>query len=114
MRHRDRITIAAVCFSLVGLFACKKENKVYVECAGVGTGFNCTADHREGSDKVKVCWDVNVVCKNGTHATASGCATVAPSGKATTFIPVSDVKNNDKCDMAVNTAVENVKLTAAE
>jgi hypothetical protein len=108
------VIILPVCYVAVfGVPAfLRAENKVYVECMGTVAGYNCTADHREGSDRVNVCWEVNVACQNGTKASGTGCQDVSPGAKASTLIPFAQVKNFDKCDLATSTAVENQKITA--
>lgn len=88
------------------------ENKVYVECEGKGEkGFECVVSHKKGSQTAKACWEVNVTCKNGTKVSGSACETVKPEQKVTKVIPLSELKNLDKCDSASETKVENLKLT---
>lgn len=98
----------AICFGALG---CAKENKAYVECEGVGTGYNCTITHQQGDDPLKVCWSVAVKCQNGTKAVGKACQQVQASAKTTTLIPVTDMKNAEKCDLATQVAVEGLKLT---
>jgi hypothetical protein len=103
-------TYALGVVALLALLACKKDNKVWVECVGTGQGFNCSATHQQGNDKVNACWDIKVVCQNGTVASGHGCQVVGPNQKSSTLIPVSQIQNADKCDLAKTTSVENLTL----
>lgn len=110
-----RLMLRGLCSILVAtlaLTACQQETRVAVECLGNGAGYQCTLKHTQGGSAAKACWDVAVTCHNGTKAIGSGCQTVEPEGKATAFIPVSDMKGAEGCDVATTVNVQNLRVTA--
>lgn len=101
---------------LVALFAtagCAKDNKVQVECLGVGSGYNCAVAHQEGEDNVDACWTIDVGCTNGFKASANACQRMSPSSKASKFVPVADFEPADGCDAASSVSISGVRVTLA-
>lgn len=95
------------------LFACKKESLARVECNGAVDGLRCTVEHQQGSERVNVCWSVEIGCQNGNRSGASGCATVSPGQKVASSIPNKSITGLDKCDTATSMSVQNMSLTVA-
>jgi hypothetical protein len=87
----------------------------YVECRGAGItmsdGMACTVEHRSGSERANVCWDVVMECSNGTRGTARGCGEVLPGGKVSVAVPFAAFGNTlKKCDRVTMTSVAGVTL----
>jgi len=84
--------------------------EVYVECQGTFDGFNCTVARRTGEARATVCWDVKLVCRNGTTAVGHACREV-PQGVGSVAgrnIPLEDILGFDRCDQVMTTSVENL------
>ncbi|HEY3817236.1 MAG TPA: hypothetical protein VGL81_08705 [Polyangiaceae bacterium] len=91
---------------------CTKPAKADVNCTGSAAGMSCVISETEGDSKLKVCWDIKAVCKNGTIVNAKGnCGEVAGGGKTTVEVPNAKLENEAKCDTSVNTTLENLVLT---
>jgi hypothetical protein len=84
--------------------------EVHVECTGVGLGFSCALSHDSGSAKADACWDIVVTCQNGTQAQAHACGSVEPRGTTSIFVPIAQMQNADRCDVARTTTVTNMTL----
>ena len=84
--------------------------EVRVECTGVGLGFSCALSHESGAAKAEACWDIIVTCQNGTQAQAHACGSVEPRGKTSVFVPIGQMQNADRCDVARTTTVTNMVI----
>jgi hypothetical protein len=94
------------------LTGCTKPAKADVNCNGTAGGMSCVVTETEGDSKLKVCWDIKATCKNGTIVNGKGfCGEVAGGGKTTVEVPNAKLENEDKCDTATNTSLENLVLT---
>jgi hypothetical protein len=101
---------------VLGIASCDslKETKVYVECQGTALGFNCTAEHKQGSKRAKACWTAEVICQNGTVVRGNGCLTVGKDEKSSILIPNDKIENLAACDAVKTTAVKDLVLTIAD
>jgi hypothetical protein len=93
---------------------CWSQQKVDVQCQGIGPGFSCTLASKGGWMAVDACWRISVLCKNGTEVTADACQRVGPGAEASKFIPLADVKNVERCDAPGLTKVEHLVISAAK
>ncbi len=103
--------VFTVGFFLFALGACKADVKADVACKGQKEGMNCTVTQTAGDAKAKVCWALEVKCKNGTVVTGKGCADVSGGGKVDHLIPNAELANDDKCDEASGMTLSDVKVT---
>ena len=110
MNARKLALVVATGLLLV-LGACKTEVKADVACKGQKDGINCTVTETQGDAKAKVCWQINMPCKNGTTVTGKGCAEVAGGGKVEQLVPNADLAGDDKCDEATGMTLTDIKIT---
>ncbi len=90
---------------------CSAPPEAYVECNGVGTGYQCSVTHRRGDASINVCWSVHVSCSNNTASTGKTCQTVPPGGMSSAFIPINEMKNAELCDIAKHVEIKDLIIS---
>jgi hypothetical protein len=114
-RKKTRTTLIGIAIALVivPLYAYYRLHggnaEVGVSCQGAADGMSCDVTHQSGGADAHVCWEVDLVCKNGKRSKGHGCADVSP--KNTTAVPVRDFKDLDACDEVTRATVVNMKVT---
>lgn len=108
--------LPALLLSCVVLFACSKGGGAVdanVSCKGSNDSIDCTVTHKSGTQGANVCWGLKFTCQNGTIATADNLCQPVQAGQASQKrIPITQLKNFDKCDKALSTEVVGMKLSA--
>jgi len=93
--------------AVVALNGCMEQTELNVECTGDHDGVRCILEHQKGNKAVKACWDVSLVCRNGTSVHGSACQVVEPASKAIARIPAKELVGLDRCDVIQKSSVDN-------
>jgi hypothetical protein len=67
-------------------------------CPPPRSGISCTVAHRQGPSPVEVCWDSEIVCRNGSVATAHACQSVRTGATEHKVIPTSALVGASQCE----------------
>ena len=110
------LVVLAASVVLAVLLACKGASpaaEATVVCTGGSDAISCVVTHVAGNSAINTCWDLQFDCANGTSVTGKDfCQTVQPKSTAEKKIPLTELQNFDKCDKAMASKVQNLKLTA--
>ena len=82
-----------------------------VKCKATEKGFDCNVSHTGGITDLKVCWDLELSCKNGKTSLAHACEEVAISGTKDHTITDSEIDPGKVCDSPKEYNVKNTALT---
>ncbi len=116
MKKLERTLVpAAVVVLIAVILGCKGAGpgaQATVVCTGETAAVSCVVTHVAGNAAIDVCWDLQFDCANGTNVSGKNfCQTVQPKSTAEKRIPLSDLTNSAKCDKALASKVDNMKLT---
>lgn len=88
-----------------------QDQKVNVDCVGTAEDIKCEVKHTQGEVRVKACWELHFECVNGTKPQGSGCQEIGPGETKEHRIPLSQLKDAEKCDKVSKTELKNLTLT---
>lgn len=88
--------------------------KVTVSCRAKGMaakeGYLCTPKHVSGYQDARACWDLTLVCKNGTRLTEHVCAQVTLGDVRESYVPFEYSPGADQCDEIAAASVDDLRV----
>lgn len=100
------------------LLACggRKDDKerAQISCVGEVERIRCDVKHAAGPRAVRVCWDLELTCKNGKRLVERFCEEVQPTKATTKRIRTDEIMGYDACkdDGADITGILNTRVSA--
>jgi hypothetical protein len=99
----------AYTLDLLPWFRSGPQYRAAVQCKKVDEGIRCTVRHTKGLGTGEVCFDLAMICENGTEVLGSGCSQVAKGETRQTLIPASELPDFQRCDKARKVEASNVR-----
>jgi hypothetical protein len=90
-----------------------EKEKAFIGCTGEVDRIRCEVAHVGGAKPVRVCWDLNLSCKNGKKITERFCQEVQPKASTTMHIRNDEIMGYDACrtEGAEVEAITNTRVT---
>jgi hypothetical protein len=110
--HASAFALLLSCIAACGVRAGDRE-KALICCTGEVEHVRCDVSHTAGTRAVRVCWDLDLACKNGKKISERLCQEVQPRSTVTKRITNDEIMGYEQCrsEGAEISGISNTRVT---